>query len=48
VNPEKFKTDAGLRDTFGFEVTSISYMPPPDNRPFVATIESHKYPIFGT
>jgi gamma-glutamyl hydrolase len=29
-----------------FEVTAISYMP--DGRPFVASIESKKYPIFGT
>lgn len=29
-----------------FEVTAISYMP--DGRPFVASIEGRKYPIFGT
>jgi len=44
VDPEKFVTDDGLREIF--EVTSISYMP--DGRPFVASIESSKYPIFGT
>ena len=31
-----------------FRVNSISYMPQPDGRPFVASIEAKKYPIFGT
>jgi len=44
VNPAKFDTDPGLKEMF--EVTSISYMP--DGRPFVATVESRKYPFFGT
>lgn len=45
INPEKFENDKGLKDTFN--VTSISYMPI-DGRPFVASIESNKYPFFGT
>lgn len=45
INPKKFKTDEGLREMF--KVTSISYMPT-DGRPFVASIESDKYPFFGT
>mmetsp|Transcript_18328 Transcript_18328/g.13321 ORF Transcript_18328/g.13321 Transcript_18328/m.13321 type:complete len:89 (+) Transcript_18328:693-959(+) len=31
-----------------FTVTAISYMPEPDNRPFVASIEGKRYPILGT
>ena len=31
-----------------FRVNSISYMPQPDGRPFVASIEAKDYPIFGT
>lgn len=44
IDPSIFETDAGLKELF--EVTSISYLP--DGRPFVATIESEKYPFFGT
>jgi len=44
VDPKKFETDAGLKEMF--EVTAISYMP--DGRKFVATVESKKYPFFGT
>ena len=46
IDPTKFTTDAGLKDMF--KVTAVSYMPEPDGRPFVASIESFKYPIFGT
>lgn len=46
IDPEKFETDAGLKEIF--EVTAISYMPEPDGRPFVASIESKKYPFLGT
>ena len=45
IDPEKFKTDKGLREMF--DVTAISYLPS-DGRPFVASVESPKYPIFGT
>jgi gamma-glutamyl hydrolase len=45
VDPSVFETDAGLKEIF--EVTSVSYLP--DNgKPFVASVESHKYPFFGT
>jgi hypothetical protein len=46
VSPDKFLTDEGLFETF--EVTSISYMPEPDGRPFASTIEGKKYPFFGS
>jgi len=45
VDPQMFETDKGLKDIF--EVTSVSYLPD-DGRAFVASIESHKYPFFGT
>ena len=44
MNPDKFNTDNGLSQIFHH--TAISYMP--DGRPFVASIESEKYPFFGT
>lgn len=44
VIPEKFETDAGLKEIF--EVTSISYSD--EGAPFVSSIESPKYPFFGT
>ena len=44
INPDTFLTDAGLKDMF--IVNAISYMP--DGRPFVASIEGRKYPIYGT
>lgn len=46
IPPEKFETDAGLKEMF--TATSISYLPSPDNRPFVTSMEGKKYPIFGT
>lgn len=44
MDPNKFKTDKGLSSMFFH--TAISYMP--DGRPFVASIESAKYPFYGT
>lgn len=44
VDPEVFETDEKLRDMF--TVTAISYMP--DGRPITASIESDKYPFYGT
>ncbi len=46
IDPSKFETDSGLKENF--LVNSISYMPEPDGRPFVTSIEGKKYPIFGT
>ena len=50
LNPDKFKTDKGLAKWF--KPTSLSYMPEPDGRPFVASMETTgsmaKYPIYGT
>eukprot|EP00349_Pseudokeronopsis_sp_Brazil_P010984 CAMPEP_0202977222 /NCGR_PEP_ID=MMETSP1396-20130829/84129_1 /ASSEMBLY_ACC=CAM_ASM_000872 /TAXON_ID= /ORGANISM="Pseudokeronopsis sp., Strain Brazil" /LENGTH=175 /DNA_ID=CAMNT_0049715943 /DNA_START=481 /DNA_END=1005 /DNA_ORIENTATION=+ len=46
INPETFETDEGLKSMF--HVTAISYMPEPDGRPIVASVESEKYPFFGT
>ena len=46
INPEKFETDPGLKESF--TVTAISYLPEPDGRPFVASIEGKKYPFYGT
>lgn len=46
MNPDKFKTDKNLSAMF--TLTGISYMPEPDGRPIVASIESEKYPFFGT
>ena len=46
IDPKRFETDPDLKEMF--EVTAISHMPEPDGRPFVASIESHKYPFFGT
>jgi imidazoleglycerol phosphate synthase glutamine amidotransferase subunit HisH len=44
MNPAKFFNDTNLTQIFN--VTAISYMP--DGRPFVASIESERYPFFGT
>jgi len=45
VDPQKFDTDKGLSSLF--TLTSISYEPEGDMRPFTASMESEKYPIFG-
>lgn len=44
MSPDTFKNDNGLSSFW--DVTSESYMP--DGRPFVASIESKKYPISAT
>lgn len=31
-----------------FKVNTISYMPEPDGRPFVTSVEGKEYPVFGT
>lgn len=48
LNPSKFQTDAGLAKWF--RPTSLSYMPEPDGRAFVASAETvgNRYPFFGT
>mmetsp|Transcript_21295 Transcript_21295/g.20438 ORF Transcript_21295/g.20438 Transcript_21295/m.20438 type:complete len:116 (+) Transcript_21295:94-441(+) len=46
VSPETFATDPKLKEMF--TVTAVSYMPEPDNRAFVASVEGKKYPILGT
>ena len=46
VNPEKFVTDAGLASSY--RLTSISYEPDGQQRPFAATVEHYFYPFFGT
>lgn len=50
LHPDKFKTDKGLAKWF--KPTSLSYMPEPDNRPFIASMETTgemaRYPIYAT
>ncbi len=46
VNPEKFVTDKGLASSY--RLTSISYEPDGQKRPFTATVEHFVYPFFGT
>lgn len=46
ISPDKFETDAGLASIF--HPTSISYTPDSAALPFVASMESAKYPFFGT
>ena len=46
LDPAKFDTDEGLGGMF--KLTSISYEPEGEQRPFTATMESDKYPLFGT
>lgn len=46
LSPDKFKTDAGLAEIY--HPTSISYTPDAESLPFVASMESSKYPFFGT
>jgi hypothetical protein len=46
VDPVKFITDDGLFSMY--EVTSISYEPEGEHRPFAASVEGKKYPFFGT
>jgi gamma-glutamyl hydrolase len=46
LSPDKFKTDAGLAEIYF--PTSVSYTPDAANLPFVASMESEKYPFYGT
>ena len=46
VDPVKFITDQGLARMY--RLTSISYEPEGDHKPFAATVEGKKYPFFGT
>ena len=46
IPPETFETDPGLKAMF--TPNAVSYMPLPDGREFVASMEGKKYPIFGT
>ena len=46
VDPVKFITDDGLASMY--KLTSISYEPEGEHRPFAATVEGNKYPFFGT
>jgi gamma-glutamyl hydrolase len=46
IPPEKFISDSGLKAMF--TATSVSVMPAPYGRQFVASMEGKKYPIFGT
>lgn len=46
VDPSKFETDKGLKSMF--KPTSVSYTTDGQNLAFTATMESEKYPIFGT
>ena len=46
VDPVKFITDSGLASMY--ELTSISYEPEGEHRPFAATVEGKKYPFYGT
>jgi gamma-glutamyl hydrolase len=46
IVPESFETDAGLAAIF--HPTSLSYTPDEEHLPFVATMESSKYPFFGS
>lgn len=46
VSPDRFETDEGLKSMF--TLTSVSYEPEGDHRPFSASMESEKYPFFGT
>jgi len=45
VDPTKFETDPILKEMY--TVTAVGQQFPPDNRYFVASIESKKYPFFG-
>ena len=46
VDPIKFITDPGLASMY--RLTSISYEPEGEHKPFAATVEGKKYPFFGT
>jgi gamma-glutamyl hydrolase len=46
IDPVKFITDDGLASMY--KLTSISYEPEGEHRPFTASVEGKKYPFFGT
>lgn len=46
MDPAKFASDPGLAAMFN--LTAIARMPAPDGRPIVQSIESSKYPFYGT
>jgi len=46
IDPVKFITDPGLSAMY--KLTSISYEPEGEHRPFTASVEGKKYPFFGT
>lgn len=46
VDPVKFITDDGLASMY--RLTSISYEPEGEHKPFAASVEGKKYPFFGT
>lgn len=46
VDPQKFVTDEGLASSY--KLTSISFEPEGEKRPFAASVEHLKYPFFGT
>ena len=46
IDPVKFITDKGLASMY--KLTSISYEPEGDKRPFTASVEGKKYPFFAT
>ena len=53
LNPNKFENKTGDKGLMKwFTPTALSYMPAPDNRPFVASYETtgnnSKYPFYGT
>jgi len=46
VDPLKFVTDKGIASMY--KLTSVSYEPAGEKRPFAATIEGINYPFYGT
>ena len=46
IDARKFETDSGLKNMF--KPTSVSYEPEGERRPFTTSMESEKYPLFGT
>eukprot|EP00355_Strombidium_rassoulzadegani_P009756 CAMPEP_0168622072 /NCGR_PEP_ID=MMETSP0449_2-20121227/8055_1 /TAXON_ID=1082188 /ORGANISM="Strombidium rassoulzadegani, Strain ras09" /LENGTH=182 /DNA_ID=CAMNT_0008663279 /DNA_START=435 /DNA_END=983 /DNA_ORIENTATION=- len=46
IDPSSLTRDKGLDDFW--RVTSLSYMPDENRRPFIATMEARSYPFFST
>lgn len=46
IDPSTFESDEGLKNMF--RMTSISYEPDGEHRPFAASMESERYPIMAT